>query len=118
MVYKEKRRKELKNINLELADAIYDNLFDESGERGLTPEELVRWILGDYARYRQGPTMRALPIPSISPIVSETEKLMKLSGMFMKSMISQGGIKCSNCTMPLSAEDIEEGKCSKCGAEI
>jgi len=108
----------MKNINLELADAIYDNLFDESGERGITPEELVRWIIGDYARYRQSATAVRMALPNINPMVSETEKMLKLSGMFMKSAIKNGAIKCSNCTMPLSVEDIEEGKCSKCDAEI
>ncbi len=106
------------NLNLELTAEIYGNLVTESDERGITIEELVRWIIGDYARYRQGPPAVRMALPSINPMAAETEKILKLSGVFMKSMINQGGIKCSNCTMPLSVEDIEAGKCSKCEAEI
>ncbi len=104
-------------LDLELNDTVYENLVTAAGERGITVKELVRWIVGDYNRYSQGPTSVRMAPPSINPIVSETEKLLKLSGMFMKNIIKQGGIKCPNCTMPLSLEDIEEGKCSKCGVE-
>jgi len=43
---------------------------------------------------------------------------MKLSGLLMKGMINSGAIKCPNCTMPLTAEEFDQGKCSKCEAEI
>jgi len=109
------------NLNLELNADIYGNLVTESDERGITVDELVRWIVGDYARYRQPPSSVRMVLPSpplFTPMESETSKLLKLSGMLMKSMINQGGIKCPNCTMPLSLEDLERGKCSKCDAEI
>ena len=108
----------MKNINLELTDDIYGNLVTESGERGITVEELVRWLVGDYTRYRQGPPAVRMALPSPNPIASQTEELLKLSAVFMKSQIKTGAIKCQNCTMPLSVEDIEAGKCSKCDAEI
>ncbi len=106
------------NLNLELNSDIYDHLVTESDERGITVSELVRWIIGDYARFRQPPSVRMPLTPFPLPGQSESDKLLKLSGMFIKSMIKQGGIKCSDCTMPLSIEDIEAGKCSKCDAEI
>lgn len=106
-------------IDLELNDDIYKNLETAAGERGITAKELIRWVIGDYIRYSQPPTtMRALPMPLSSPVESETTKLLKLSGVFLKNMINRGDIKCSNCTMPLTMEDLEKGKCSKCEAEI
>jgi len=59
-----------------------------------------------------------MPFSSFNAKASEENKLMKLSGMLMKSMIKDGAMKCSNCTMPLTVEEIEQGKCSKCEAEI
>ncbi len=106
------------NLNLELNDDIYGDLVTESAERGITVEELVRWVVGDYARYRQSPPPVRMALPHINPMASQTEELLKLSAMFMKSQIKNGAVKCSNCTMPLSVEDIEEGKCSKCQEEI
>jgi len=109
-------------LNLELNDDIYKTLETAAVERGLTVKELIRWVIGDYVRYSQPPTMRAGPsiIPFLPsrPMESETTKLLKLSGLFMKDMINHGGLKCSNCTLPLTMEDIEQGKCSKCDAEI
>ncbi len=116
------------NLDLELNDAIFNALETNSIERGIEVQELIRWVIGDYVRFSQGPTpiRVGLPLhPLPNPATSETDKimklsemLMKLSEMFMKSMINQGGIKCPNCTMPLTVEDIEAGKCSKCDAEI
>ena len=108
-------------LDLELNDAIFNALETMSIERGITVQELIRWVIGDYVRFSQGPTpiRVGLPLhPLPNPATSETDKILKLSGMFMKSMINQGSIKCPNCTMALTVEDIEAGKCSKCEAEI
>ena len=108
-------------LDLELNDAIYKTLETAAGERGITVQELIRWIVGDYTRFMQPPTSvrMALPMPlPTNPVESETTKLLKLSGLFMKDMIKHAGLKCSNCTMPLTMEEIEQGKCSKCDAEI
>lgn len=105
-------------IDLELNDDIYKSLETVADERGITVKELLRWVVGDYIRYSQPTTLRALPMPLPMPVESETNKMVKLAGVFLKSMMNRGDIKCSNCTMPLTVEDYEQGKCSKCGAEI
>ncbi len=108
-------------LDLELNDAIYNALETNAIERGITVKELIRWIVGDYMRFSQGPPSVRMALP-ISPFPGsedkEQAKILKLSGFLMKSMIKQGGIKCSTCTMPLDVEELEAGKCSKCQAEI
>lgn len=105
-------------LDLELNDDIYKSLETAANERGITVKELIRWVVGDYIRYSQPPTMRALPMPLPSPVELETTKMIKLSGLLLKAMLNQGALKCPNCTMPLGLENLEQGKCSKCGAEI
>lgn len=105
-------------IDLELNDDIYNSLETSALEIGITVKELLRWIIGEWVRFSHGPrVLGPIPVP-LSPVASETESLLKISRVFIKGMIKQGGIKCSNCTMPLTMEDIEAGKCSKCESEI
>lgn len=105
---------------LDLADRVYSSLEGEAVERGITVEELIRWVLGDHTRYNLGTTILR-PLSTSFPQSqeeSEGKEVLKLSGMFMKAMINRGAITCRECTQPLNLEEIENGKCSKCGAEI
>lgn len=105
-------------FDLELNDDIYDKLDSVSNEKGITIKELIRWVIGDYIQYNL-PRHISYPVPiTPSPAEQENAKVMKLSGLLMKSMINQGAIKCSNCTLALTVEDFDKGKCSSCGAEI
>lgn len=106
-------------LDLDLNDSIYENLETTATERGITVGELIRWVIGDYIQYSRPPTGIAFPAPlPPSPMEQENAKVMKLSGLLMKSMINQGTIKCSNCTLALTVEDFDNGKCSRCGAKI
>ncbi len=109
------------NLDLELNDAIHKTLETNAIERGITVQELIRWIIGDYTHFNQPPTSVRMARPLIFPPGhgdQEQERMLKLSGFLMKSMIRQGGIKCPNCTMPLDIEELEAGKCSKCQEKI
>lgn len=97
-------------LDLELDDKIYGTLEILANERGISIKELIRWVIGDYVRISQGPVPYAFQ--------DETQKMMKLSNLLTKGLINQGILRCSNCTQPLSLEDLEQGKCSKCGIDI
>ena len=106
-------------LDLELDKNIYEKLETTATERGVTVKELIRWIIGDYIQYSQRSTKIALPVPvRPSPAEQETAKMLKLSGILMRGLINQGSIKCPNCTLKLTIEAFDNGKCSSCGAEI
>lgn len=97
-------------VEIGLDPKIYEVALEDSESRGITLEELVRWIIGDYYRHLVV-VGRTAPSPRALDIMDKVAKLM--SGI----LINQGIFRCNSCAMPLDAEAIRTGKCS-CGAEI
>ncbi len=105
-------------LDLELNDSIYEKLESLALEKGITVREIIRWVIGDFLQFNL-PRRISFPTPiTPSPMEQESEKVMKLSGLLIKSMVNSGAIKCPNCTLALTMEDINQGHCSKCEAEI
>lgn len=112
-------------VNLILNDSIHEILESIATGRGLTLEEIIRWIIGDYVTYntlhRSSPitAVRPLPFPSMENKESTTiEKANKMLEMVLKTTIGQGVVKCPNCTMALNLEAIESGECQHCNSKI
>lgn len=101
-------------MDVELDDTIYDNLDLIAKERGVTVREAIRWIVGEYIRYHIPPPTVISPSPSLE-LINKQDKLME---MMMKGLINEGLFKCPECTMKLTMEAIEQGKCLNCGAGI
>lgn len=107
-------------LDLEIDDKIFEKIEALAKERGISTKELIRWALGDYTLYNQT-HIAALPLHSLpgpSPYQDSINRMTKLAERMFKTTINQGAFKCPNCTLPLTIEDLEEGKCSKCQTEI
>ena len=92
-------------LELELDDNIYQKLLAKAEEVGITVPELVRVIIGDSTIRRADP----------QKYMEQMTRFMKL---FPRLLMAGEAIKCSACTLPLTMEAIEQGKCLNCGAEI
>ena len=109
--------------SIEINDEIYVKLASIAKERGVEVTELIRWIIGDYVNYVKFSTSRAQSVAPTLPLPMERyqqtiNRISKLTEMMLKSFFGQGGMKCPNCTMPLTMEAMEQNKCQNCGAEI
>ncbi len=83
---------------------------------GLTSEELVKYIVGDWLRSDKMENPFTL-------IFSKTESACKraidnIYKPLLKERARSGEIKCKNCTLPIKPSDIDSGKCSSCGADL
>ena len=105
---------------LELSDSIYEQLNNEANQRGVTISEIIRWIIGDYIKYATPSFGTRIALPSLQtiPPFNPLDKFTKLAELALKMQMKSGLCKCSDCTMPLSWEAIQNGKCQNCGAEI
>lgn len=106
---------------LEIEDKVHEILVTESEDLGITVLELIRYVIGEHIRF-SGP----VPLTRPSPVnrmpsqlqVPATEKFLKLAELMFKYILKSGSIKCPECTLPLTFEAIEQGKCPNCGAKI
>lgn len=110
-------------LDLELDGSIYERLESLATERGISVKELIRWVIGDYVRYSNISTAMPASPPILRVIPSshkeqENDSLMKFSKLMMKDMLDHGAVKCPDCSLSLKVDDVEQGKCSNCGAEI
>lgn len=104
----------MEGFYLELNTKIYATLSEEAERLGISPAELVRYILGE--RFSPRPTYIA-PLGGVigSPVYKQPESIV--TSMY-KLLTIQGLAKCPKCTQSLSLEDIKAGRCIKCEAEI
>ncbi|MCJ7760874.1 hypothetical protein MUP59_07025 [Candidatus Bathyarchaeota archaeon] len=108
----------MKEISIKLFDSIANKVANESKQRGLTSEELIRYIVGTWLKeedIRQYGPMAGI-FPSLTSGISDAVRDAAKSQMRLQA--SRGELKCSNCTMPLSAEDVERGTCHLCNGPI
>jgi len=115
----------MKEIILRLEDGVAGPIAEEAKRKGMTSEELCKYVLGTFAQQKckdiKEYTQEA--IKEISEAFDEVEKHMfgKISNIRLKIMKSQardGALTCKECTMRLSEQDIDNGKCGLCGAPI
>jgi hypothetical protein len=99
----------MKEITLRLDDKIADAIKKEASSLGVTSEELLRVELGRFA------TRNKQEDCGISGVVVDMVSLQKV---IVKSKLRSGTVKCPNCTMPLTEQDIEDKVCHSCNFPI
>ena len=112
-----------KEIRVRLEDNIYEQLKKMAAEKGLSPNEMAKYIIGDETSIRRpqtSPTQTiSLPHPILPPQVTDAyNKMERYLDLMVRSIVSQGLFKCPNCTMSLDKEAIETGICNTCGMKI
>ena len=113
----------MKEIALRLVDGIADYISNDAKEMGLTSEELVKYIVGTYVQCEKREAKLATPRMVVG---IEIDKLMEeVKGdlnQFAKGLLKRraatGDLKCKNCTMSLTEQDVDDDKCNTCGAPL
>lgn len=101
----------MKEIDLKLVDEIADFISGDAKEKGLTSEELIRYIVGTYVQ-----RMRGVGFDKF--IDGMKDRMTKLITENLKKKVRAGEVKCENCTMKLTEKDIDNEKCGSCGAPL
>ncbi len=110
----------MKEITFQLDDKIADAITKDARERGIPTAELCRSIFGEYVvthirlleKFASGQSSMLTDVKDIIATVAAMDAYV------LKARASRGELSCSNCTLKLSVEDVEEGKCSSCRAPI
>lgn len=116
----------MKEITIRLADDISDRLTHEAKEKGLTPEELIKYILGTYvqgvlpkpSQLEQGGLKFGIYGSLQDILKSITEDMAGIGKEALKQQARVGALSCKRCTMRLSEQDVENGKCGACGVPL
>ena len=87
----------------------------EADIRGITPEEMVQYLIGSWAK-DYAPRSILLGMPQFSMQKAEPTAYDRITRFLIKKQIDD--LKCENCTFPLGMESFEEGKCKNCGTPI
>lgn len=113
----------MKEITLRLVDGIADFISNDAKEMGLTSEELVKYIVGLYVQSEKQDAKLATPRMVVGIDIDEFMEaakgdLNKIVRGLLKKKAATGDLKCKNCTMSLTENDIDNDKCSVCGASL
>ena len=113
----------MKEVTLKLVDEIADYISSNAKELGLTSEELVKFIVGSYVqdekRHARRSTPRAIVGIDIDNLMEGMKGDMdKVAKELFKKRIREGDLSCKNCTMKLTEQAIDDGKCNSCGAPL
>ncbi len=115
----------MKLLTIKVQDRVAEIILTDAKEKGISAEELCRYIIGLYAQTALSKTGEALRL-----ILDEAEAGFKELGDMvskgytdaakkaLKARARDGSLTCKNCTMRLKEQDIVEGKCSSCNAPI
>lgn len=102
-------------MNINLDSKIEKAIQDEADEMGLTPEELLKVVLGERfrgPRHLPFPASPNLvlpgPLPTIDPIMMSMVKILAIQGL----------IKCPSCSLSVTISDVKKGRCSRCEAKL
>jgi hypothetical protein len=113
-------------MTFELDDKMHKEISKYAKDRGLTEEEVCRWLIG-HAMFNMRPAVPSLQAFMATPFSSTAEDKdednlakvsLNLTKMFMKTEAAKGAFKCSECTQPMTYEDIVKGICGKCHRKI
>lgn len=111
----------MKELTLRLADEITDFIAKDAKEIGLTSEEHIKNIVGVYVQHEKrcaacshsgSGTIIGLNLGDIMRQLGDGVSAHLKS--FLKSKASAGDLSCSNCTMKLTEQDVDNGKCGVC----
>ena len=115
----------MKAITVKLADEVAGAIARDAKAKGLTSEELCKYILGLYAQENLASFSEQLEVM----FVEAEEYFGKLRERYfnkfrdnrltlLKGHARQGALSCKNCTIKLSEQDIDDGKCGACGVPL
>ncbi len=126
-----------KELTLKVEETILGVVEAEAYVLGLTPEEMLRYIIGRWARsvteqasagvpFIKPPAHIAMvmgqPQPDIKAAWDMLDPNLKVvalaSRLLIKRQIDNGEFKCSNCTQALAWKDFVAGHCGVCQAPI
>ena len=119
----------MKEITIRLHDNIANFIEVDARQMGLTPEELIRHMVGVYAQSEARKTCSStLGIgfidkdvfrSAIQSAMGELDKILdEAYKKTLKARARAGALTCKDCTMRISEEDIDKGECSACHAPL
>lgn len=112
----------MKEITLRLADPIAESVKAEAEMIGLTSEELLKYVIGRYAADRMPrPGFQVFQFPHQllgSPTGSLDQITLQITKSALRAQAQAGALKCKNCTMELTPEDVDNNSCHTCQAPI
>ena len=108
----------MKEISIKFVETIANQIASESKQRGLTSEELIKYIVGSWLKEEN--MHQYGPMAGIASNISSSfsDAIQDNAKHQMKALASRGELKCKNCTMPLSVEDVDKGVCHLCNGPI
>jgi hypothetical protein len=106
----------MKKVVVDLQDNIANSISAEAAQLGLTQEEMLRVIIGEWAVRglpRAGvPFVAGVGLPiAAAPVDQWAKEIMKVSARV-------GSLKCRRCTMALTEKDVDDNKCHACGYPV
>ncbi len=105
----------MKEIIVRLADHVADYIKKDAEEKGITSEESIRHLVGAWVQHGKGCGMSGIGI-NLSDAMSSIMNNYK--NEYLKAKARDGALSCKNCTMRLTENDIDAGKCSACDATL
>lgn len=106
----------MKEIILRLTDEVAACLSGNAREKGLTSEELIKFIVGTFVQGEN--RMLGHLGPHIILGYRPDKHVVELVKENLKAKIRSEGISCNNCTVKLTEQDIDNEKCGTCGASL
>lgn len=104
----------MQELTLRFADGTAKQVKVISEQIGLTPEELVKYIVGMWVREE----MNSHYGPVASMVLQSIPSLSDFTKPLYLGLAERGDLKCRNCTLPLTKGDVEKGACHSCNAPI
>jgi hypothetical protein len=104
----------VKEIAVRFTDGTAKQVKVISEQIGLTPEELVKYIVGMWVREE----MSSHYGPVASMVLQSIPSLSDFTKPVYLGLAEHGDLKCKNCTLSLTKEDVEKGTCHSCNAPI
>lgn len=113
----------MKEITLRLADNIADGIAREAVDMGVTSEEMIKFILGAYVQSSRYSSTKLLELKDqlveLRSFMSDVSKFsVTMDKEMLKVQARAGALTCKDCTLKLTEQDVEKGKCGSCGALI
>ena len=99
-------------FSFDLEDRVANALVGQAKEMGISPEDWLRFKVGEALQFFHH---RAAPYaPDSSPFPPPDAPEIA----FAKMAAVSGQLNCKGCTQKLNLKDIKGGSCEKCGTEV
>jgi hypothetical protein len=112
----------MKEITINLDDQIAENVSNAAKRIGLTSEELIKYHIGTVypvrSIYPGFGILMGSPFPTSIYSDITTHAGMDYIKHNLRMQAQIGELKCNNCTMSLTPEDVDNNKCHTCQAPI